>query len=194
MYETDYRATQKARAVLDPYQAGAVKSCISPVAMGRSSYRARRNSASNRPARVDEDVELRIKRMMLQRTVCNQTFNGLNRFFAQVVAVLRFNWKRLAVFLHNPSAYGVARRLAILHAEDDLARVLLRLHTEAALIGEKVVVVKDRRRPAIPRLVVVAKCIEKFIRVNVALAHLPRNVARGFQIGNTKRASRENIT
>lgn len=56
---------------------------------------------------------------------------------------------------------GFAGRYAVLHTENDLARALLRLYTEAALIAEECVVVEYGRGPAIPWIVVLCERVLK---------------------------------
>src|SRR6266403_10882 len=129
-----------------------------------------------------KEVELEIHRVMCERSIADQALYRLNGFLAQVVAVLRFHGKRVAVTLKDPAACRVAGSLAILHAEDDLPRVFLRFHAEPSLIREEPVVVEDWRRPSIPRLVVVTERIDKFLRSNVALANLASDIAGRFQV------------
>lgn len=60
--------------------------------------------------------------------------------------VLRLQGEWLSILLHDPATLGVSGGSAVLLLEDNFARILLRFHAESSLVGEKVVVVKDRRQ------------------------------------------------
>src|SRR5882757_878172 len=129
-----------------------------------------------------ENIKLQVHRMPLTRSVCKQRLDRLDRLLSQVVAVLCFQRERLAVFLHNPSSRGITWSLTILQTEDDLPRVLLRLHAQASLIRKKVIVIKDRGGPPIPRLVVLSERIQKLLGSDMTLANLACNITYSLQI------------
>src|SRR5581483_8822103 len=135
-----------------------------------------------------EQIQLQIQRVRIEHAARLQALDGFDRFAAKIVTVLCLHGKWLAVLLNDPSTGGVTRRFAILKAKDDLSRILLRLHAEAALVRKKIVVVEDRRRPAIPRLIVVSKGIQKLFGSYMALTHLAGDVT-----GRAKIFGKDNI-
>src|SRR5580692_7690827 len=129
-----------------------------------------------------EDIQLDIKWMLAARAVGHKILHSLDRLLAEVIAVLCPAREGLAILLHDPSAGGVAGRAPIGQTKYNLARVLLRLDPQTALICKKIVVIEYRRRPSIPRLIVFSENIDELLRSYMAFTDLPRHISAGLEV------------
>jgi len=85
----------------------------------------------------------------------------------------------MRIISSHPTADRIAGRCAVLHAEDELARVFLWFYPKTVLIGEERVVVEYGRGPAVPWIVVLGEGVDEPAGSDVGFAILACNVASG---------------